>query len=31
MIDHVDQSVAKRRAAKERLRSALAGDDTDEA
>ena len=30
MISQVDQSVTKRRAAKEQLRSALAGDDTDE-
>jgi hypothetical protein len=30
MIDHVDKSVAKRRAAREELRSALAGDDTEE-
>ncbi|MEN3308716.1 MAG: hypothetical protein V7603_4918 [Micromonosporaceae bacterium] len=30
MINQVDKSVAERRAAKEQLRSALAGDDTEE-
>jgi hypothetical protein len=31
MINQVDRSVTQRRAAKEKLRSALAGDDIDEA
>jgi hypothetical protein len=30
MMEHVDQSVARRRAARDELRSALAGDDTED-
>ena len=30
MVSHVDRSVAQRRAARERLRRALAGDETDD-